>query len=219
LARGFFFAVYSSFWFRNLEYAMSDMLGLPVRQFAAATAAKTPIPGGGSVAGVVGALSAALGEMAVNFTLGKKDYQPYEQANGALAARLARARGMFEDLTSDDMAAYSLYQESAKADDARKQTALAAAINVPREMATLALAVLGDLVELSAHCNRWLLSDCAAGAALAEAVVRLCDYTVRVNTPALADRQAANDLQEASDRDCRRAEQFRRQVEQAAFNR
>jgi formiminotetrahydrofolate cyclodeaminase len=196
---------------------MSDMLGLGVREFAAATAAKTPIPGGGSVAGVVGALAAALGEMAVNFTLGKKDFQAHEQANAVLAARLGRARGMFEDLTADDMAAYGFYQESAKADDARKQTALAAAINVPREMAALALAVLGDLAELSGHCNRWLLSDCAAGAALAEAVVRLCDYNVRVNNPALADRQAAGDLQAASDRDCRRAEQLRRQVEQAAF--
>lgn len=196
---------------------MSDMLGLPVREFAAATAAKTPIPGGGSVAGVVGALSAALGEMSVNFTLGKKDFQAHEPANAALAARLARARGMFEDLTADDITAYSLYQESAKADDARKQTALAAAINVPREMAALALAVLGDLVELSGHCNRWLLSDCAAGAALAEAVARLCDYNVRINTPALADRQAAGDLLAASDRDCRRAEQLRKLVEQAAF--
>ena len=38
-----------------------DVLSLSVREFAAATAAKTPTPGGGSVAGAVGAVGVALG--------------------------------------------------------------------------------------------------------------------------------------------------------------
>jgi formiminotetrahydrofolate cyclodeaminase len=190
------------------------MLGLSVRQFVAATAAKTPIPGGGSVAGVVGALATALGEMALAFSRGKKNLAGFEADHERLAVHLARARGMFLDLTGDDAAAYSLYQESAKGDDAAaKATALAAAINVPREMTALALTVLGELADLSGKCNRHLLSDLAAAAVLAEAVVTLSDYNVRVNAACLPDADVAGQLCAASARDRQRAAGLRASIE------
>jgi len=193
------------------------MLAMSVKDFQAATAAKTPIPGGGSVAGAVGGLAAALGEMVVNFTLGKKKYAESDAANDALRVRLARARGMFADLTADDAAAYSLYQEATRCTDGSKDqkmaTALAAAINVPREMTAVALAVQADLVALGAHCNTYLLTDLSAAAVLAEAVVKLSDYNVRVNAASLPDRAAADGLRQASARDVRRAAELREAVE------
>jgi len=193
------------------------MLAMSVKDFQAATAAKTPIPGGGSVAGAVGGLAAALGEMVVNFTLGKKKYAEFDAANDALRVRLTRARGMFADLTADDAAAYSLYQEATRCTDdgkdKKRATALAAAINVPREMTALALAVLADLVALGEHCNTYLLTDLSAAAVLAEAVVKLSDYNVRVNAASLSDRAAADGLRQASARDVGRAGELREAVE------
>jgi len=194
-----------------------ELVGMPIRAFQAATASKAPIPGGGSVAGVVGGLAAALGEMVLAFTRGKKKFAEFEPAHAALAERLARARGMFADLTSDDAAAYSLYQEANKCADETKEKktamALAAAINVPREMTVLALAVLADLQELGANCNRYLLTDLAAAAVLAEATVRLSDYNVRVNAAGMEDKAAADELRQASARDVRRAAEQRQAVE------
>ncbi|MCK4626821.1 MAG: cyclodeaminase/cyclohydrolase family protein, partial [Phycisphaerae bacterium] len=127
------------------------------------------------------------------------------------------ARGMFADLTADDAAAYTLYTEANKCEDetkaAKMATALAAAIDVPRQMAALAISVMESLIALGEHCNKYLLTDLSAAAILAEAVVRLSDYNVRVNAAGLTDKSAADDLREASSRDCKRAAELRQAVE------
>lgn len=201
--------------------ASNEMLSRSVEEFIASVAAKTPTPGGGSVAGVVGALGVALGEMALNFTLGKKKFAEFEEYHKHLSQRLAHARQMFFDLVSDDMSAYQLYQDSQKQPDgpAKEQAvqlAVAAAIDVPRETAKLALAVMADLLELAPKSNPYLISDLVAAAVLAQATVKLSDYNVRINAPQVADAQAGNELRLASAADVRRAAELLGQIEQAA---
>lgn len=198
-----------------------DLTAQSIRQFTAATADKTPTPGGGSVAGVVGALATSLGEMALAFTRGKKKYAEHEAFHAHLAERLAKARAMFFDLVADDVSAYTLYQTAMTQEDSHEkneavQLATAAAIDVPRETAKLALAVLEDLKELQPRSNPWLMTDLLAAGALAAAVARLCDYNVRVNLKQVADRQAAEDLRRASAEDLRRAEGLSRELDEAA---
>jgi len=197
-----------------------DMLSLSVREFVSAAGAKTPTPGGGSVAGVVGALSVALGQMSLNFTRGKKKYAEHEPYYEHLAGRLDRARRMFEGLIADDISAYGLYQQSGRMDDGPEkdqavQLALAAAIDVPRESAKLALAVLTDLKDFAPKCSKWLISDLVAAGALAVAVARLADYNVRINVPQLTDRQAAADIHQASADDVKRAEGLLAEIDRA----
>jgi formiminotetrahydrofolate cyclodeaminase len=201
--------------------AEKDMMSMTVAEFIAATADKTPTPGGGSVAGVVGALAVALGEMALVFTRGKKKFAEHEEFYAHLAGRLAKARGMFQLLVSDDVAAYSLYQDATRREEgpdkaAAVQLALAAAIDVPRQAAKLALAVMEDLLVLAPRCNPYLISDLTAGAALAAATVRLCDYNVRVNVPQVADRAAAEEIRAASAGDLMAAEKLLADIEQSA---
>ena len=196
----------------------TDFLSLTVRDFAAATADKTPTPGGGSVAGAVGMLATGLGEMSLNFTRGKKKFAQFEEYYEHLAKRLTKARALFADLVADDVAAYSYYQETSKLPDgpeksAAMQTATAAAISVPRESSKLALALLEDLAELADKCNPWLITDLVAAAALAAAVVQMSDLNVRVNAPNLPDKQEGKDLRQASREDLARARELLAQVE------
>lgn len=200
------------------DHPQKDYLAKPVREFIAETAARSPTPGGGSVAGVVGALAAALGEMSLNFTRGKKKFAVHEEHYARLAQRLARVRGMFEDLVADDVTAYSLYQKATSLPDGPEkdeaaQLALAAAIDVPREAAKLAVALLGDLQDLADKCSRWLASDLLAAGALAVATVRLCDYNVRINAPALADAEQIAELRESSAGDVRQAVRIHGEME------
>lgn len=189
---------------------------MSVHDFAAATAGKQPIPGGGSVAGVVGALATALGEMALAFTRGKKKFAAHEADYAGIAARLARARAAFEQLIADDAEAYLMFQQAPAQDPQAKQLAVAAAIDVPREMAALAVAVLGEMHSLVGRCSRWLVSDLAAGAVLAEAVVRLSDYNVRINAGQYEDAAAAGDIVEQSARDVTRARELAGEIHSVA---
>ena len=200
-----------------------EVLSLSVCQFIEATAARQATPGGGSVAGVVGSLAAALGEMALNFTTGKKlpeNLAEYKEFYEHLSARLGRARIMFAGLVSDDMQAFSLYREASRMDAGPEkaeavQLALAAATDVPREMAKLALALLADLAGLAERCNPQLISDVKAGAALAVAVLQLSHYNVQINIPSLDDAQAADDIGKASQADLEKGKQLLQQIEQA----
>lgn len=198
----------------------AEMLNQPITDFIAATAAKTPTPGGGSVAGLVGALATALGEMSLNFTRGKKAHSEHEDLYATLAPRLTHAREMFLQLIADDMAAYGMYASAMKQPEHQRgealQLALAAAIDVPRETAKLALAVLGDLAKLADKCNKFLVTDLVGGATLAAAVTVLCDMNVRINTKDLDDTQAAADIRQASAADRKRAHELAETIETTA---
>lgn len=187
-----------------------DFTAMPVSEFVACTAAKTATPGGGSIAGVAGALGTALGEMALNFTRGKKKFADHEAFHTHLGERLERARGMFQDLIADDVQAYQLYQQATRQDDGPEkdeavQLATAAAISVPRETAKLALAIMDDMKALADKCNPYLITDLLAAGALLAATVRLSDYNVRVNVPNLTDKAAAADIKQGSADDLTRA--------------
>jgi formiminotetrahydrofolate cyclodeaminase len=197
-----------------------DLLSLTVRQFVVATAGKTPTPGGGSVAAVVGALAVALGEMALNFSIGKKKFAEHADEHRHLLSRFGRAREMFQQLVADDIAAFTTYQEASRlADGAEKDQAMeiatAAAIDVPREAAKLALAMLGDLETLAKMCNQYLISDLVAAAALCEAVSRLCDYNVRINAANVRDRGAAEQIRLGSATDLAAAVACRKRIEES----
>ena len=198
-----------------------NLLDLSVRRFAAAAAARTPTPGGGSVAGVVGALGVALGEMTLNFTRGKKKFAEFAEYHEHLSVRLEHARGMFQDLVADDVQAYQLYQAAQRHDDGPAkdeavQLAVAAAIDVPREVAKLALAVLADLKDLGGKCNTWLITDLLAAAVLSVATVRLSDYNVRINVPSVSDKTAAAEIHASSAADLTKAQDLLKDIESAA---
>ncbi|NLF29793.1 MAG: cyclodeaminase/cyclohydrolase family protein [Planctomycetes bacterium] len=194
-----------------------ELIRRSVASFVEATAARTTTPGGGSVAGVVGALAAALGEMAVGFTRDKAKFAAHADDYARLGERLPRARAMLLELVAEDVNAFELYSDAMKAEGPARQDAvqlaLAACIDVPREMAKIALAILDDLALLSDRCTKWLLSDLAAGAILAEAVVKLCDYNVRVNAGACADRRIGGEVAASSADDCRKARHLLERIE------
>ena len=198
-----------------------DVLSLTVREFIAAVAGKTPTPGGGSVAAVVGSLGVALGEMALNFTRGKKKFAAHEDFYAQIAPRLEKARRMFQDLVADDISAYRYYQETNRLPegsdrDRSLQVAMAAAIAVPREATKLCLAVLEMLQSLVDKCNPYIISDLVAGAALAAAAARLSDYNVRINVPQVSDAAAAEEIRQASAEDMARADRLAQEIEQAS---
>jgi formiminotetrahydrofolate cyclodeaminase len=69
-----------------------------LEDFLQAAASKQPTPGGGSITALVGALAAAMGEMVLNYSIGKVDLAAYEDELRPALAELTQARRVLLEL-------------------------------------------------------------------------------------------------------------------------
>lgn len=165
--------------------------------FLGAVAAKSPAPGGGAVASASGALAAALAQMVVNYSIGKKDLLEQQEELKHALAKLERARAVFLELADEDAAAYSqlnALQKLSPGDPKRTSELPAAqqvAVQVPRSVAAAAIDLLRMFEQLAPITNRYLRSDLGIAADLAEATVRAALWNVRINTDGLPSGQRA----------------------------
>jgi formiminotetrahydrofolate cyclodeaminase len=177
-----------------------------IERFLDATAAKEPTPGGGSVTALAGALAAAMGEMVLAYSVGKKSLQQHAGELKAAAAELHRARQVLLGLMVEDQEAYAAVTEIRKMPEDSPQrresepAALLACIRVPQAMAATAVAVLGLCDRVVDKVNHYLLSDLAVCADLAMATVRCASYNVRVNLNDVSDAGERRSLEEATER-------------------
>jgi formiminotetrahydrofolate cyclodeaminase len=160
-----------------------------IDSFLTATAAKQPAPGGGSVAALAGALASAIGEMVVNYSVGKKDLAPYQDELRHALGELQRARQVMLELMVEDQAAFETLSSVKKLGQSDKfDAALLACIRIPQAIGATAAAVLHLCDRLTDKVNKFLLSDLAVSAEIAMATVRCAAYNVRVNLSDVADQ-------------------------------
>ena len=164
-----------------------------IGDFLNAAAAKQPAPGGGSAAALAGALAAAMGEMVLNYSVGRKNLAQHEPQLKSALAELTRARALLLELMAEDQQAYESLTAAKKLPESsptRKQdfdVALLASIRVPQAMGATALAILQLADGLVEKVNEFLLSDLAVCCELAMATVRCAFYNVRANLPEVID--------------------------------
>ncbi|HWB52985.1 MAG TPA: cyclodeaminase/cyclohydrolase family protein, partial [Tepidisphaeraceae bacterium] len=119
-----------------------------IGDFLEAAAARQPTPGGGSITGLVGALSAVMGEMVLNYSIGKKDLAAYESELRPALAEMTKARRVLLELMIEDQLAYEALTEARKLPagsaerKAQEPGALLAAIRVPQTVAATSVAIL-----------------------------------------------------------------------------
>jgi glutamate formiminotransferase/formiminotetrahydrofolate cyclodeaminase len=169
-----------------------------IGNFLDAAASKQPTPGGGSVTALAGALAASMGEMVVNYSIGKKSLEPFLEELKPALSEFHRARQMLTQLMVEDQQAYTALTAAKKLPEnsperaAQMAAALTACIRGPQAMAATALAVLELCDRIVNFVNPFLLSDLAVCADLSMATVRCSLYNVRVNVgdiPSESERQ------------------------------
>jgi formiminotetrahydrofolate cyclodeaminase len=164
-----------------------------IKQFLDATAAKQPTPGGGSVTALAGALAASMGEMVVNYSIGKKDLEPFIDELKPAIEEYHRAREVLARLMAEDQQAYESLTAARKLPEGSAErnsqlpAALAACVRAPQAMAATAVAVLELCDRIVNFVNPHLLSDLAVCADLSMATVRCAVYNVRANLADIAD--------------------------------
>jgi formiminotetrahydrofolate cyclodeaminase len=154
-------------------------------------ASDAPAPGGGSVAGVVGGLAAALGEMVVSLT----SDAPHKLLDAR--DRLAALRASAVAFGAADELAYPGYLEATRLPKstpeekayrkAMMQEAMKEAATTPMQLAETALEMLTALEPVMEYGNRHVLSDAAVAVLLARACIDACLINVRTNLAAIRD--------------------------------
>lgn len=168
-----------------------------IEQFLDELASKSPTPGGGSAAAIMGAMGAALVSMVCNLTVGKKNYETVadDMARTLRQAEALRARlidSVSADVAAFDqvMAAYRLPRESEPEKRARSdaiQAALKAATEVPLECARACVEVIQLTRLVAENGNKNVISDAGVAVVAAHAALRSAALNVLVNTGAIND--------------------------------
>jgi formiminotetrahydrofolate cyclodeaminase len=111
-----------------------------IDEFLESLAAKQPTPGGGSASALGGALGAALGSMAAQYTVGNPKYTEFDAAARAALEKLDALRRSLVSLMASDIGAYDSYRQAVALPKgtAEEKTARGAALAAAREASTRA---------------------------------------------------------------------------------
>lgn len=168
-------------------------------------AAKEPTPGGGAVAGVVGALAAALGGMVVAYSLGRRSLAEHSAMLEAAAEGLSRLRSECVALGDADAAAYARLNALMRlpADDPRRASehgdAVMAAIEVPMRVAEVCAEMMSVLAGLAGSSNPHLRSDLGIAGVLALAGAEAARWNVAINLGEVRDETMRESLRTRAD--------------------
>jgi formiminotetrahydrofolate cyclodeaminase len=169
-----------------------------ISTYLEAIASDAPAPGCGSVAGVIGAFAAALGEMVANLTS--------EPSQDLVAARdkLTALRASAIAFGGADELAYPGYLTASrlpKTTDEEKalrkstmQEAIREAAAIPMQLADAAVEILEALKPVIAEGNKNVVSDAEAAIIMAQACIDTCMINVRVNTRMIRDPETSGSI-------------------------
>ena len=190
------------------------LAGLTVREFADELSSDSPAPGGGSVAALSGALSAALSSMVANLTFGKKGYERKNSLMEEVASEAQEMKRRYLDLIDRDTEAFNTFMDAMKMpkksdeEKALRDRAMEEAAKDATRIPLETLRLTERLCELAAVVGRKgnpnAASDAAVAAVMAEAAAESAALNVMINLPGIRDsrftEEAARETEEILDR-------------------
>lgn len=178
---------------------------LTIKEFLEKTYGKDPVPGGGSVSALCGALAASLGEMVTALTIGRKKYADVEEEMLQYAPQMELARRKFIDFIDEDAEAYQVVfdafkmpketdEEKSARNKAIQEATLKAAM-VPLRVAETAVGIMGSIFEIGSKGNRNAVTDACVAMMCARTAALGAILNVRINLSGLDDKEKAKELE------------------------
>lgn len=184
-------------------------MDLTLKDFLQKVASSDPVPGGGSIAALNGALASALAAMVANLTLGKKKYAEVQDRMQAIAREAEDLMNAFLVDVDRDSDAYNRVfscfkmpkdtDEEKAARRAAIQQATKYAAQVPMEVARRAHALMPRIAEVALTGNRNAVTDACVAMMSARNAVLAALLNVRINLTSLDDKDFAQALQTEAD--------------------
>jgi glutamate formiminotransferase len=163
------------------------------RAFVERVASPEPVPGGGSVAALAGALGTALGQMAIRITKEKKNYAQHADRYVDALDRLAPYTSALVEFVDADseaygrvLAAYKLPKDSPGRDKAIED-ALVRATEIPSRAANCAAEALRLLESLRSVIHANVMSDFQVGMQMLRCCLRGAIANMRANLAGVKD--------------------------------
>ena len=182
---------------------------LTVKDFLDKVAGNDPVPGGGSIAALGGALASALATMVTRLTIGK-GYEASEEVMQHAQTLTTRFQKEFIALIDKDSEAYDevfACFKLPKATDEEKAVRSAAiqeatrhAALIPMEVARKALEVMPVIADIARLGNRNAITDACVAMMAARSAVLGALLNVRINLGVLKDKEFVQGLQAEADR-------------------
>ncbi len=171
---------------------------MTIKQFLEETASNSPVPGGGSVAALSAAISAALTQMVANLTVGRKDYQQVQNDAEEVLVNAKKGQEFFVDYMDKDsdsfnkvMGAFRLPKATEEEKTLRSsavQEAYKEAALVPLETAREAYKMMDMIQFVVEKGNKNAASDGLVAAMLCRTAVLSALYNVKINLSSIKDR-------------------------------
>jgi methenyltetrahydrofolate cyclohydrolase len=179
-----------------------------IKQFLEELGSDLSAPGGGSVAGLISALSAALNSMVYSLTVGKKSYMVLEDNEKGIINKFQKESKEFTvrslEIMEEDrenflklMDCYKLPKESEEEKNRRllaiKENTIKS-MEAPLILARESLEFYENLKIMAKHGNKMLLSDLAISAVLLHTAIESSIINVKVNLNGLRDEEFFNKI-------------------------
>ena len=185
------------------------LVDLTIKGFLAETAGSAPVPGGGSISALNGAIATALTEMVANLTIGKKKYIDVEAEMEDIRSRLEALQQELVGLTDRDAEAfeplsraYGLPKETEEQRIEKERVmekALYEASVVPLQIMKTVFRVMEDLEVLGEKGSRLAVSDVGVAVLFARAALEGASLNIYINTRLMKNREQAERLNKESD--------------------
>ena len=185
------------------------MKNMTIDEFAQIVASDSPVPGGGSIAALCGALSAALAEMVANLTVGKKKYADSKEEMADIISKASALRDKLLNYIEEDSLAYNKVMEAYKLPKETEQEkslrlseieeGLKIAASVPLKVAETSFEILplAEAVVLRGNSNS--VTDALVGAMMARTGVLSAVLNIRINLDSVKDSEFVKVLKEKAD--------------------
>jgi len=186
------------------------MLKKSVLEFLDDVSSGSPVPGGGSVSAIVGALGTSLVSMVLNLTTSSKKYQEFHQFASENQLIIARISDRLKSLVVEDsaafdmvMAAYKLPKNTEQEKAERRvaiEEATKKAIAVPLETGKQCIEGLEIINKVIEKTNRNAISDLGVANLLLKAGCEGAIYNVLINLSSISEDSYKNEVESVINR-------------------
>ena len=182
---------------------------LTIKDFLAETAGSAPVPGGGSISALNGAIAAALTEMVAHLTVGKKKYAEVEGQMKTIATEAAMIRERLTEYIDKDSEAYdrvfSAFKLPKETPDEQVirtnaiQSATKEAAIVPMRVAEEIGSVMETIIYVAHKGNQNAVTDACVAMMAARTCVLGALLNVRMNLTSIQDEVFVGMMREKAD--------------------